>query len=296
MPDLPPDMAPMRPIATRRFDPDASARPVIALRLDFRDYAREVPVHRHQKGQLVMALHGAVTCRLTEGWWLVPPEAGVWIPGGLDHSNLATANARLVYLFVAPDAPDGPEQALPAEACTLALSPMLREMILHLAAQSQKDATETVTDPATDPAADPATARLIGVILDNLHAAPRQNLHLPVSAHPRIREIAAALTETPSDRRKLGDWARAVAMSERSLARLFESETGLAFGQWRRQLHLLIALRALAGGASVQHVAEELGYASVTAFITMFRKSLGTTPARYFSRTGGGARPGATAP
>jgi len=47
--------------------------------------------------------------------------------------------------------------------------------------------------------------------------------------------------------------------------------------------NLVIALRELAGGATVQKVAGDLGYESTTAFIVMFRKALGTTPSRYFA-------------
>ena len=60
-------------------------------------------------------------------------------------------------------------------------------------------------------------------------------------------------------------------------------ETGLTFGRWRQQLHLIVAIRELAAGASVQQVSAELGYESVTAFITMFRKALGKSPAAYIN-------------
>ncbi len=73
-------------------------------------------------------------------------------------------------------------------------------------------------------------------------------------------------------------------MSKRSLARLVVRDTGLTFGRWRQQLHLIVALRELSAGASVQHVAGSLGYESVTAFITMFRKALGEPPAQYFAK------------
>jgi methylphosphotriester-DNA--protein-cysteine methyltransferase len=46
---------------------------------------------------------------------------------------------------------------------------------------------------------------------------------------------------------------------------------------------LIIALRELAAGASVQQVSADLGYESVTAFITMFKKALGKPPAKYLS-------------
>ncbi|MGL1779435.1 helix-turn-helix domain-containing protein [Vibrio parahaemolyticus] len=43
----------------------------------------------------------------------------------------------------------------------------------------------------------------------------------------------------------------------------------------------------MAGGASVTSVALDLGYDSVSAFIALFKRLLGTTPAAYFARTPG---------
>jgi AraC-like DNA-binding protein len=73
-------------------------------------------------------------------------------------------------------------------------------------------------------------------------------------------------------------------MSERSLARLVVRETGLTFGRWRQRFHLIVAVRSLSSGLAVQDVASTLSYDSVTAFITMFKKALGQSPARYISQ------------
>jgi AraC-like DNA-binding protein len=45
----------------------------------------------------------------------------------------------------------------------------------------------------------------------------------------------------------------------------------------------MLAVRWLAGGASIQQVAADLGYESVPGFVTMFRKTLGTSPGRYMA-------------
>jgi AraC-like DNA-binding protein len=42
------------------------------------------------------------------------------------------------------------------------------------------------------------------------------------------------------------------------------------------------AMRFLAEGAKVTHAALESGYSTPSAFISMFRKTLGTTPTLYF--------------
>ncbi len=199
-----------------------------------------------------------MTCEVANALWIVPPQCGVWIPGGMPHSNRATANARLCYLFVEPGIVD-----LPAQCVTLAISPMLREMILHLA------------DAPLDYPHGSHTDRLARVLLDELVQMPAEHLSLPVSHHPKVRALAAALSADPADRSTISQWAVRLALGERTLTRLIERETGLSFGRWRQQLHLLIAIRELAAGAPVQRVSETLGYESVTAFITMFRKALG---------------------
>jgi AraC-like DNA-binding protein len=236
-----------------------------AVRIDVSQNEREAPEHLHRKGQLVMALRGGVTCRVPNGMWMVPPHCGVWVPGGMLHSNIATANARLFFLFVEPDVTD-----LPSRCCTLSLSPLVRELIIELADQSTvaKANADTITT----------------LLLSALPLMPIEDLHLPLTNEHRLDRIASALIEDPSDRSTMGDWAKRVAMSQNSLARLVQQETGLTFGHWRKQLQLIIAIRSLAAGATVQQVSGDLGYASVSAFITMFKKALGVSPAKYLNR------------
>jgi AraC-like DNA-binding protein len=57
----------------------------------------------------------------------------------------------------------------------------------------------------------------------------------------------------------------------------------MSFGRWRQQLSVMLAVRWLAGGASIQQVAADLGYESTPSFVTMFRKALGTWPGRYMA-------------
>ena len=72
----------------------------------------------------------------------------------------------------------------------------------------------------------------------------------------------------------------------RTLARRFQLEIGMSFGQWRQQVRIMEALRRLGMNESVTTVAIELGYDSPSAFISMFKRSLGQTPGRYFKLDG----------
>lgn len=55
----------------------------------------------------------------------------------------------------------------------------------------------------------------------------------------------------------------------------------MTFPQRRRRLRLYQALRLLAEGQQVTAVAQACGFATASAFIDVFRRSLGHTPGSY---------------
>lgn len=184
----------------------------------------------------------------------------------MPHSNRATPGAQLCFLFIEPGT-----ASLPERCCTLKISPLVRELILSLAEKSREQLQLA------------ATSRLVDVLFDELPLQRQEHLQLPVSPHPKIRLMSEKMAEEPAAWQTLAQWASHFAMSERNLARLVVKETGLSFRRWRHQLQLIVALQHLISGKSVQQVAQSLGYDSTTAFITMFRKGLGQTPARYMA-------------
>lgn len=249
------------------FDPQEVPRPVFAIGGELVTEGFEQPRHEHRKAQLIMALRGLVTCEVAKGLWMVPPQCALWIPGGLEHSVRGVGEVALYILFVEPDA----AAALPKECCTVAIAPLLRELIIGV---SKLPPLYDVAGPQ---------GRLTRTMLDELSVAPVERLHLPLPNDPRLRRIADALTADPSDRATIGEWARRVAMSERTLFRLIHREIGMSFGRWRQQFHIMVALEQLARGEPVQAVAFDLGYESASAFITMFKKVLGEPPAKYLA-------------
>lgn len=77
-------------------------------------------------------------------------------------------------------------------------------------------------------------------------------------------------------------------MSERSLLRLLARDTGMSFMRWRRQFQIVFALQRFAEESSVQTVAYALGYESSSAFVAMFRKTLGDPPMKFLAGRRGG--------
>jgi len=80
------------------------------------------------------------------------------------------------------------------------------------------------------------------------------------------------------------EWAAWAGISERTLSRRFVLETGFTYTAWRQRARLMRALELLAEGEAVTTVALDLGYDSVSAFIALFKRTLGVTPSAYFKR------------
>ncbi|MDA0997835.1 MAG: helix-turn-helix transcriptional regulator [Proteobacteria bacterium] len=223
--------------------------------------------HRHQRAQLLYAVNGVMQVTAPAGIWIVPPQRAVWIPPGTPHHVRAQGGPlSLRSVYVHPDVP-----GLPETCSVVTVSPLMRELILE--AMDIGDGFDP-TGPE---------GRLVQVLLDRIRELPVAPLHLPMVADPRLKRIADTLLAEPDDPRTLDDWAALAGASARTLARAFIADTGMTFGQWRQQARLLAALARLAQGDSVTTVALDLGYASQSAFIAMFRRALGRTPGRYFA-------------
>lgn len=254
-------------ITQPRFDIDQVPRAIFAVQGSTISSDWEIAYHRHRKAQLIYTVRGMIRCEVENGLWLVPPQCALWMPSNVLHNAQGAGDTECYALFVEQDAIAG----LPTHCCTLAVSPLLRELLLQA----------TRFDPLYDEQG--PEGRLTRVLLDQLVNAPIENLHLPVSHDARIRQLTERLLANPADKATLSQWAQRIGMSERTLNRTLQQQMGMSFGHWRRQLHVMLALQRLTKGDSVQKVALDLGYESASGFVTMFRKAVGKPPARFLA-------------
>jgi AraC-like DNA-binding protein len=250
------------------IDPDDVPRPVVSFGVAMAEASRfELEPHRHRKGQIILVEQGVLSCEVEGCLWIVPPRSAVWIPGGALHAIKVTGTLKGYGAFVEPEADARLHQACYAVSVT----PLLRELLARSA-----------TLPALYVEGGSET-RLMNVLLDELAAAEVTDLHLPMPTDSRLRRMVDLMMAAPADRSSMEAWARRVGLSERTLARLIARETGMSFGRWRQQLSVMLAVKWLAGGASIQQVVVDLGYESTPSFVTMFRKTLGISPGRYMA-------------
>jgi AraC-like DNA-binding protein len=248
-------------------DPQEIPRAASAFGLEFIGRGPEYEPHAHRKAELILTVRGLVTCDVAKGRWMVSAQCALWIPPEMSHTVRTVGEVELYCLFLDPEV----AQDLPTECCTIAVSPLLRELVI---AASR---LPTLYDPKG-----PA-GNLVSTMLNELGKAPVEYLHLPMPSNARLRKIADTFAADPSDRTTIGDWAQRVAMSERSLSRLILRETGMTFGRWRQQFQIMVALERLVDGEAVKTVALDLGYESTSAFIAMFKKALRMPPGKYLA-------------
>lgn len=244
-------------------DDEDRRRPVIAVAHD-RPETFEVPPHEHYRAQLVYASEGVMRVRTQNATWIVPPQQAVWVPPGITHSVINESSVAFRTLYLHP-AICG---ELHTECCVLNVPPLLREMILQLSDHGREQ-----------PAA--LTEKLVALVPEILACLEPEPLQLPLPTDRRLQVITNTLMDEPSDDRSLQDWAGIVGASERTLERHFRRELGMNFRKWRQHLRLLSAVTMLSEGKSVTSIAYELGYASPSAFIAMFRSKIGQSPGQY---------------
>ncbi len=252
---------------TRPHLPGLAPTPKRPVRLVARDLnaSELLAAHSHGWGQVTYALDGVVRVTVGNSTWIVPPQRAIWIPPNAFHEVSTLEKARLRALYVHAEA-----APFHADHCeVLEVSALLRELVLALSRTEAGDARESL---------------VAMLILDELPRLATQPIRVALPEDKRLKALCETLIAEPALPLTLDDWADRVGASGRTLARLFERELGMSFGQWRQQVRLAHAAPLIARGLPLSRVAAELGYASQSAFSAMFKKTFGQSPSAFFAR------------
>lgn len=250
---------------TRHLDYHATARPLAAMEVDYPD-GTSTGLHAHPRGQLLHAIEGVMTVRSAAGSWVVPPNRAVWLTPELEHEVKMCGDVKIRTVFIET----GVSPHLPQSSCVIAVSPLLRELIVA-AVRIPLDRVPSARDE-----------RLMLLLLDELRELDVLPLHLPMPRDARVRKICEVLTAAPDNASTVDQWAGRLRVASKTIHRLFLKETGLSFSQWRQQARLLQALERLAAGDRIVDVALDSGYASQSAFTAMFRRHFGVPPGAFY--------------
>jgi AraC-like DNA-binding protein len=252
---------PMRPEYRKNLD-DAP-RPVAAMAKGWNDGDR-IPLHIHRRGQLIHAMTGIMRIETEGAAWIVSPALALWMPPQYPHSMVMRGRLEMRTVYIDENACAN----LPSHPTLIDIGPLLHELILA-ALEEPLDYDEN------------GRGGLIAqLILTELGRMQERRLSVPMPRDRRALRVARSLLENLHDDQGLDDWGVIAGASRRTLARLFRTETGFSFGEWRARLRAIDGLAQLATGASVGAVASSVGYASPSAFSAMVRRNFGQSPRR----------------
>jgi AraC-like DNA-binding protein len=121
-------------------------------------------------------------------------------------------------------------------------------------------------------------------------------LTLPAARDPRLAHACELVEGDLRQPRPMAWLARAASASERTLTRLFRTEFGMTYPQWRTNVRVFHAMIQLAEGATVTETAHACGRATASAFVDTFTRTMGQTPGAYRSGSAGSSTSGGRVP
>lgn len=223
-------------------------------------------LHRHEHwGELAFMRSGYMVICTELGNYAAPPQRAVWIPPGLTHEwyipEPSVDNALYIMPHVLPPGPGfnatTPWRSRPSSANSSTHSPRN---------------PATMRSPAPWPGWFPSCST-------SSPCSPKWAFPSPCPAIAASSPCAPPSSMSRDSPETIREWCTQPRRSERTLARLFQRQTGESFGAWRQAYPPAPRPQAqLEAGESVTAVALNCGYASVSAFIAAFKKLFGRTP------------------
>lgn len=222
------------------------------------------PEHIHSGGEFVYSHGGVLQVIVGHERYLVPPQYGLWLPPNVQHIGVNRREVLFSSIYVSKELCS----ALPTKPQALMVSPFMRSLLDH--------ARESNLDYRSE-----RYLRLLTVFLDELADTPQAGTYLPASDDAVLGKILHHLENNPEDNRSVIKLAHEAKITERTLARKCKQELGMPLTEWRNRMRVVNAIAMIEEGKSVESIASIFGYSTASAFIAMFKKLTGTTPASY---------------
>ncbi|MGO2342103.1 AraC family transcriptional regulator [Vibrio litoralis] len=225
----------------------------------------ETETHLHDWGQVHLIKQGVLEMEVNGRKMVSPAGFAIWTPAQVPHR--AFNRQDIEYCAINIDV--SRTHHLPSQACMIALPPLVLAIIDDLVAR-KVDKIESHQDTC-----------LTDVLLERLASAHRVDDFLPTTTDLLLQPILAELEANPTNNCPMSEWAKRAFTTERTLHRRFQKHLRMSFNEWRQRLKVVTALQLLKQAESINQVAYQLGYSDASAFIKMFRKHTGLTPAVY---------------
>lgn len=186
------------------------------------------PVVVHWKCNLTYSIvvwvsSGTASVHFEDGIWQLQAGQALWVPQFLAHK--VEHDAQSLALSIMVQARSG--RGLGPERLLIEVPPSHAQWMFHLMllTLSPLHAGQVPDERVIDMLANFAAHQ----------PHPLRPLPLVLPRHPAARQVATQMLAQPGSTMRLADFAQNLGVSERTLRRAFQQETGLGFRQWRQQ-------------------------------------------------------------
>ena len=233
----------LKDILTTDFDPESYPNALVALKSQSKGYSEESEYHSHSKAQLILPIRGSIQSNIEGDIWVAPLGSALWVPSYIYHNSIISENSETCMVFV-NKAMLG---SMPKKACALYISPLIKEMILYLSQQRILDQLHSENQ------------KMASVLTDQLSKMLPTSYNFSLPSEETLQKIAFEWFSKPTKYKYIPDMAYD-SVSYKTLSRKIKKDIGMSFSDWKKQLHIVVALQKLYEGYSVEWVSDYLGY------------------------------------
>lgn len=226
----------------------------------------DAPWHHHEVHQLQYAFEGSIEVEDKTRRHLLPRTLAAWIPAGVAHRTSLHHVRSGCILFAPHLVPNAGDRVR-----IVMVSPLMREMVMGAMRWQIGKPLDAIGD---------AYFRALALLCSEW-IETEASLSLPSSDDPALR-AAMDYTRAHLASATIAAASATAALSERSLRRRFQTNTGMSWEDYRRRARLLVAVEKIATtNLPIGHIAMDLGYENQSAFAKAFRALLGVNPSEF---------------
>ena len=217
--------------------------------------------HSHKVGQLSTPINGIMYLLVHKKVFIIPPQMAIFIPANIKHRVYKiNCNTIIKNVYFMEDY----FPKLPKDVKTLNLSELANALITRLCQTAEEHLVHT------------KTSNILNVLLDELcEENDILSLQVNMPYSEKLQTIFDRIINGMDNLPSLGDCAKLINVSPRTLQRIVKKELNISFILWRQQITFAKSLELLFIHQRTSIVAYKLGYNSESAFISMFKKLSG---------------------
>lgn len=249
---------------------DAYPASILVLR---QQWEQKLPVHKHEKGQLLLVFGGMANLRTKEKDFYIPLNHYIWMPKKYSHSLMFnTQDLHIINIYFPED--EHFNHPFYNDLGIYPVSKLLSELLNfgeHWNGHFFPGSWE------------------YELLLTMKHLLPRENLRkfsiqLPTTNDQRLNEIIKFIRGNLENPLTLVLTANKFGMSVRSMTRLFNHELGISFIQYLKMLRIIRAMELIKDThLSMSEIAYEIGYSNLSAFSNTFQQLTNMRPTEFKS-------------